>query len=461
MKFWFFSKPEVDLTNRKIFRAALIVGAATLVAKCAATAKELAVARTFGRGDSLDAFLIAVLLPTFVLGLVMGALETALLPTFIAVRQEQGIAAAQRLFAGAMVLTLLLLSATGVLLALFAPYYLPYLGAGFSPDKLRLTCRLLYALLPFVLFSGIARCAAAVMNAGENFALPALIPLLTPLFTIFLISVAPAQWGAFSLALGTVAGSACEAVILIRSLRNCGLRFSLRWYGLDQELQSVLRQYVPMLAGAFLMGGTMVVDQSMAAMLPAGSVSALNYGNKIITVILAIGSTGLSTAALPYFSKMAAEKDWSGCRYTLKKYSLLILMGTMPLTLALMVFSMPLVRLLFQRGAFGFADTQLVSRVQICYSLQIPFYIWNRLPVRFLSAVRRNDLLMYASGTSLILDIVLNLVFMKFWGVAGIALSTSCVYIFTFMFLTGWSIKLLAARDLKPAAAAPSQMVIQ
>jgi hypothetical protein len=50
---------------------------------------------------------------------------------------------------------------------------------------------------------------------------------------------------------------------------------------------------------------------------------------------------------------------------------------------------------------------------------------------------------------------------MKFWGVAGIALSTSCVYIFTFMFLTGWSIKLLAGRDLKSVAAATAQMVIQ
>jgi len=397
------------------------------------------------------------LLPSFVLGLVMGALEAALIPTFIKTRQQEGTEAAQKLFASVMLLSLLLLAAIAVLLGLLAPYYLPYLGSGFSAVKLKLTRELLYVLLPFLLFDGIAGCATAVLNAGERFALPALTPLVTPLVTILFIQFGAAQWGACCMALGVAIGSVLEAALLVRALRRHQLHFSLKWNGLDPALRSVLVQYAPMLAGAFLMGGTTVVDQSMAAMLPAGSVAALSYGNKIVTAILAIGATALGTGVFPYFSRMVAQNDWSGCRHTLKRYSFLVVATTVPLTMGLIAFSRPLIRLLFQRGAFHAADTQLVGWVQVCYVVQIPFHIWNRLFVRFLSAMRRNDLLMYASAMSLVLDVVLNLALMKIWGVAGIALSTSLVYIFALVILAIWSVRLLQQETVKLATVLPAQ----
>lgn len=432
-----------DSVNRKIFRAILVVGVLTAGVKAAATLKELITARWFGRSDALDAFLIAFLLPSFLVGLALSALQSAFVPAFIRTRRQHGIEAAQRLFSGVMLLTLLLLAATAGLLIVLAPYYLRYLGAGFSVAKLRLTHELLYWLLPFIFFSGIATCASAVLNAGERFALPALSPILTPLVTILFLQATAQRWSTFSLAAGLVAGSALEATLLVRAMSPQGIHFSLRWYGLDPALRTVLRQYTPMLAGAFLMGSTSVVDQSMAAMLTPGSVAALSYAGKITGVILGLSSTGLNLASLPYLSKMAAENDWKGCRHTLKTYSFLVFSTTVPLTIALMLLSRPLVRLLFQRGAFTPADTELVSWVQTSYAIQIPFYCCSQIFVRFLSAIQRNDLLLYVSGFNLVLDIILNVALMRVWGVAGIALSTSLVYTIGFVVVTVWSIKLL------------------
>jgi putative peptidoglycan lipid II flippase len=203
-----------------------------------------------------------------------------------------------------------------------------------------------------------------------------------------------------------------------------------------------------MLAGAFLMGSTSLVDQSMAAMLAGGSVAALSYGSKIVGAISTTGANALSTAALPYFSKMISANDWNGCRHTLKRYSLLAASVTLPLTLLLMVFSRPLVRLVFQRGAFTAADTELVTWIQIYYAIQIPFYVLSLLFVRFLSSARRNDLLMYASAINLFVDIVLNLFFMRFWGVAGIALSTSIVFLISFAFVSICSIRILSRKRM-------------
>jgi putative peptidoglycan lipid II flippase len=455
MRNWLFRSGPTDSPNRRIFRAALVVGLGIVTAKVGTTLKELVVAQWFGRSDALDAFLIAFLLPTFVLNVVVGALGSALIPTFVATRQKHGAEPAHRLFASVMLLSMALLAIITVLLAVFAPFYLRYLGSSFSPAKLRLTRELLYVILPFVFFNGILTCAAAVLNAGEKFAAAALAPLATPIVTIVLIEVGARRWGAFTLAAGVLIGSIFEATLVVRSLRAHGIPLSVKWYGLTPELRAVLGQYTPMLAATFLAGGTNVVDQSMAAMLRPGSVAALSYANKIVTVATALGVTALGTAVLPYFSQMVARQDWIGCRHTLKRYSVLVVLTSVPLTVVMMVFAKPIVRILFQRGSFNDSDTDLVSWVEMCYAIQIPFFIWVTLFVRFLSAIHKNSVLVYGAAINLILDIILNLALMRVMGIAGIALSTSIVYVVSFVFLSTWSMRLLAQRRLSLVAGPP------
>jgi putative peptidoglycan lipid II flippase len=442
-----------DSTNRKIFRAAMTIGLVSTVAKGGAVLKDLVVAHVFGRSDALDAFLIAFLLPAFVLALVMSSLGSALIPVLVETKQKRGSEAGQKLLSSMMFLSLTGLILIAALLGFFAPFYLRILGSSFSAGKLLLTRKVLYWLLPYMVFSGLAIFVSGVLSALKKFALPALVPIVTPLLTIAAIVVSPKAWSVFPLAIGVVAGGLLEAAILLRVLNTCGMQVRVRWNGLDHDVRSVLRQYAPVLAGSVLMCSTTVIDQAMAAMLPSGSVAALSYANKIVALVVAIGATALSTAALPYFSHMVAEQDWAGCRHTLKRYTALTLATTVPLTLALIALSHPLIRLIFQRGAFTPVDTDLVSHVQVFYFIQIPFYMCGMLFVRFLSSIRRNDVLMYGSAISLALDISLNLVLMRRMGIAGIALSTSLVYVVAFVILGALSVRLLRQRYFNAAVA--------
>jgi len=444
MRFPFFTKTESDSINQKIFRAALIIGLLTLLARVGTIVKELAVARTFGRSDAMDAFLIAFLLPSFFVTLIMGAAGSALVPVFVATRENKGREAAESLLSSLIIITVAALSMLALLMCSFAPYYLPYMAHAFSPEKLRLTRELLYLLAPWLIFNGVGQLVTSVLNAGEKFALPALVPLVTPLIILACVTLGAEKMGAFALVVGSLTGSALEATLLVKLLRDHGIRPRLRWGGMDSSLRMVMLQYAPLLAGAFLMASVAVVDQSMAAMLPAGSVSALGYANRIVSCIAALGSTALSAATLPYFSKMAAAADWAGCRHTLKRYVALIAATTVPFTLLLIAFSRPIARLLYQRGAFTAADTELVSHIQSFFALQIPFLMLCTLLVRFLSAIRRNDLLMYGCAINLTVNIALNFALMKIWGVSGIALSTAVVYIVSFTFLSVCTLTLLA-----------------
>ena len=452
MKLSYLLRPA-DTVNRKIFRATLIVGSLTLAVRLTGTLKELIVARSFGRGDAVDAFLIAFLLPTFTLAIGMSALGSALVPVFIEARQKEGSESANQLFSATMIMGVGALLVLAAVLGVFARFYLPALGHSFSTAKLDLTRQLLYLLLPWIIFAGIAALATAVLNANERFALPALAPLLTPLATIAFVLLEWRRWGVFTLAMGTAAGSVLEAGLLLYLLKIHRIHFSLVWKGFDPRLRRVLSQYAPMLAGGVLMGGTSVVDQAMAAMLPSGNVAALGYANKLVGAISNMGAMALATATLPYFAKMVAASDWAGCRHTLKRYSLLLAGVTIPFTLVLIAFSRPIVRILYQRGAFTPADTELVSWVQACYALQIPFYVCGIIFVRFITAIHRNSVLMYASAINLILDIALNLLLMRVWHVAGIALSTSIMYAVSFLIISIWSVRFLAKKQVESLAA--------
>ena len=421
--------------NRRIFSAILTVGGMTIMVKLVSTAKEMVVAHQFGVGDGLDSFLIAFLLPSFAINVIAGSFNAALIPTYIQIRDQQGKQAAQRLFSSVTICSAALLITASILMAFAAPFAIAALASGFGPEKIALTRTLFFILLPTLPLSGLFVTWAAVLNAGERFALAAITPVMTPLAVIVGVRALSNAWGIYAVAIAIILGAILEGALLANALRRQGISIIPRWYGLNPAVKQVMKQYAPMIAGSCLMSSTGLVDQAMAAMLTPGSVSVLNYGNKMSSVVLGISSIALSTAVLPHFSRMVAAENWKGVRNTLKTYTRLTLLATLPLTLLLVLISRLLVGILFQHGAFTESNTIDVASVQSLYTLQLPFYVTGMLFVRLISALKANHILMWGTVISFTLNITLDYLFMKWLGVAGIALSTSFVYFVSFCYL--------------------------
>ncbi len=421
-------------TNRKIFGAALTIGIATVFVKLVAVAKELTIAWKFGISDDLDAFFIALTIPFFVINVVAGSFHGALVPTYIQLQEREDKKAAEKLFSGVTFAGSLVLIVITILVVATAPLYLPRIAGGFDRPKLDITFHLLCAIAPFILLNGIIAIWSAVLNAGERFALAAISPILTPTITIILV-LGLQSWGTFSLTAGLVCGAVLEIGILGIGLKRQGVSLFPKWYGFDSNFRQVVSQYAPTAAGTFLICSNSLVDQSMAAILPAGSVAALNYADKVVALPFLLIITALSTAIIPYLSKMVANEDWKGVHHTFKQYLHLIFIITVPLTLGLILFSEFLVRTLFQRGSFTVNDTHLVAQIQAFYSLKIPFSMASTIVVRLIISMQKNYILMWGSVFNFTINITLNYLFSHWLGVVGIALSTSCVSLFSFSFL--------------------------
>lgn len=430
-------------TNRKIFSAAVVVGVGTLLVKAAAMARELVVAYHFGTADALDAFYIAYVVPSFVVNVVAGGIHASFVPTYVEVQKTRGERRAQQLFDGMVLASGVLVVVIALLLAASGPLFLPLLGSGFSEAKLQLTQSLFWLLVPLVVLKSLAILWAATLNAEDRYALPAIAPIMVPIAVIVGLTIARQYFGVFALAGGFVIGTALEAAVVAVGISRGARSLRLRWHGFSDELRQVLRQFAPMVVGTLLMSGTDLVDQSMAAALGSGSVSALNYGKRVTGAVVALGSTAIGTAILPHFSRMVADADWTKIRHTFRRYAQLILVVAVPLAAGLIYFSDPLIRLLFERGAFEASDTRLVSYVQQLYLLQVPTYVLAIMCARLMSSLKANRVLMWSSALSLGLNVFLNWLFMRWIGVAGIALSTAAVYLCVLVFLVVMLRKLL------------------
>ena len=438
-------------TGRRVAAALIAVGGATVFVKLAGAVKLILTARYFGAGDQLDAYLVAFLIPSFLSDVAAEAAGVALIPTFIAVREQRGAHAAERLLRSVLFLSA---CASVVLLALmlvFAGPLLSLIASGFAHAKLALTQSLLRIMAPILCFGGLASIWRAVLSTEGRFAFPTAALAMTPVTTIVFLVAAGQSGDAHVLAAGTLVGSFLEAILVAWQLRRSRISPFPRWAGLDPEAKQVIRQYWPLALSTLVFGASAYINQAFSARLPAGSVSALNYGNRVLTVLLAIGPSALGIALLPPFSEAAARGDWTPVRTMLARYQRLIWLGALPATLVLVWLSTPLVRLVFQHGNFSAADASLVGRVQQFFLLQIPAMLQAVAVCRLLSSLRANHILAAGAAVSVAANLAANFLLMPRMGVAGVALA-STIGVYCYCAYMTWA---LSRRE---PAAAPSMI---
>lgn len=430
-------------TFRRVLHAATTVAIFSAAVKLIATGKEFVLAGVYGRSDAMDAFLIAFMVPNLLINLFAESMNQALIPTLVRVRIQDGWERAQQLLAHSMMRLVLLLAGASVAMAVLAPVAFPLIASNFAPAKLAFSIRIFYALLPVVLLSGVASNCTAVLNTMERFAAPALAPALIPLAVIVFSLLFNREFGIWAIVAGTLLGALAYAVLMAWMMNTHGYRFALRWGGRTEAAREVAGQYGPVLLSAVVASGGLLADQAMAAMLPPGSVSALVYAGRFSSVVVTLLAGAIASALTPHFSVLVAGRDWEGCRRSIRHWVLTTSAVSIPIAIALIAGAPLIVRLTLQHGVFSAQDTAAVAPVMAMYAIQIPFIAVSRVYYRFVLVMRRTDLILYCGMINLVLDIVLNLVLMRWMGLAGIALATSLWTVATLGYLWFWAQKLL------------------
>ncbi|HEY7678556.1 MAG TPA: murein biosynthesis integral membrane protein MurJ [Candidatus Methylomirabilis sp.] len=370
--------------RRRLIRAAGVVGAATLLSRALGYVRDMIIAVYFGAGFASDAFFAAFRIPSLLRELLgEGALSASFIPVLAGEMERAGRPRAMRLAGAAFTALAAAACALAALGIAIAPALVTLVAPGFRgvPGKWELTVTLTRWMFPFLLLVALAALMGGLLNALHHFATPALAPVAFNVAMIgtTLLLARRLDPPVLSLAFGVLLGGAAMLAIQIPASVRRGFA-GPRWpHRDDAGLRRIARLMLPATAGLGVTQVNVWISGLLASFLAQGSVSYLFYAMRLVQFPIGVVGVAIGTVALPAMSAGVARQEREVVAGTLASGLRLALFLTAPILAALVVFSRPIVRVLFERGAFTPEATAATSLALLGYSSGLIFYVSNRL----------------------------------------------------------------------------------
>ena len=418
-------KPLAWMSGRRLAGPAAGVFLFSLVARTIGYALSVLLAATFGAGRVLDAHFLALTLGLALSSIVAWAVEMAILPVIIDLRENRGEHEVNKLLSTVIFATLLLLGAVSLALAVAAPKVIALAGPGFDAQSRALAAGLLRVLAIGIPVTGLASIATAVLNADRRFLIPKAAACVQGLMPVAVVIVFGRQWGIWSVAAGCVAGSfaalAIQSVALGRTLvGRLPMRIDLR----HEPFRRAMVTLVPFL-GAVAVGQVFqLVDRAVASTLGVGTIVCLSLGYSIVQAFMLLPiavSTVLYTELAEHSARGSAEKyvEAFGRGFAFLAHLLV------PAMVGLWLVGRPVVAILYSRGAFS-EDASARTAVGLwAYAPMVVAMGLGIFAARALYALQKARVTQIVSIVSIGANIVLDLVLARIWGYVGLAVASS------------------------------------
>jgi len=389
--------------------------------------RDVMMARMYGLGYELDAFVIASVAPMFMVSVFSVPLGTAIVPFVL----QQKIARDND--AGAFVYRIFtfyfLCVAIFAICFLFGGLYALHSttwGLSLPQGQVAKVVVLSLWMLAIFILSGFLTIANGILNALGNPFLPALAQLSVPTIVIAALVVFGTNFGVMVVPIAMFIGQLFNLVLLIRGLVHEGFVFVPWPYKLQIDVpKEFLGQYFPLVIASVFMQVSVPVSTMMATSLQSGDIGALGLGGKLVVFLMGLITAGLASVVLPYFSNMLVQNRVIEARRELSFLLLSATVATIPLTVLLYLSSNSIVKIFFEGGVFDKDSTLLVANVMEFGALQLPFFVVNMIMLKYAIAMKRTRFVLLASFIGVLVNVFLNTWLSNFAGVAGVSLSMS------------------------------------
>lgn len=401
-------------------------------AKIIGAVKEMAVAWQYGVSDVIDGYLFVFNLVNWPVSIWFSVISAVLIPLAVRARQDAP-AELPRFRAEMLGFSLTIGVALGLMTWIGLRILLESPGIGLAPGAQHAA---IAAVGPFSLLLPLG-CVISLfsvwMMSRESYintlfeGIPALIILLAVLLTSS-GRIEPLIWG-------TVVGTFVQLLMLSISLARRGELQAPRLQRACTQWQGIWSGIGIMIVAQAALSLAPISDQFFAAHLSPGSIATLGYANRIMALILGLGATSVHRATLPVFSGIQAEFGDSNSQNMALRLSGFILAAGVPIVLIGWWLAPWAVAILFQRGAFRLEDTIAVSEVLRYYLLQVPFYFAGIVLMSWTTSRSLYRVLLFSAVVVLVIKLICNAVLMQFFGVNGLAMGTSIMYLCYFLIL--------------------------
>ncbi len=421
--------------KEQIARSASRVSAATIVSRVFGLGRDAIFAALFGTSYVGDAYNVAFLIPNFlrrVFG--EGALAAGYIPVYKHYLHKEGSERALRLAVKIFSVLVIVLTVVVLVGVVFSQYIVKAWAFGWrdQPVLFALTVKLTRIMFPFILFVGISSLSMVTLNSVGYFTVPALAPAMLNAFLIG-VGVGLIRFFTGSLesavvwfSVGTVAGVMLQIVVQMPLLLRTGHKLAFDPDIRDEGVKWVGRLLLPSILALAATQVNVLVDTLLATTLAEGSVTALRLGNRLSMQPLGIFVAAIATVTLPALSEHAAREDRSLFMHDLSFALKLTMTFMIPSTIAILVLGTPIVRLFFERGEFTAArSTPMTTLTFVCYSLGLVSYGGTKVITQAFYSLKDTRTPVKIGVVVVVVNVLLDLILVRFLGLAGLALATT------------------------------------
>jgi len=427
--------------KRQIFKAAGIVGSATLLSRILGMIRDMVVAAVFGAGPVSDAFFVAFRIPNLMRRLFAeGSLTVSFIPVFTDHLVNDGKEEAFRMGRSAFWMLGLILFTLTILGVSGAYWVVKIIAPGFdgASGNFDLTVSLTRYMFPYVLFICLTALCTGILNSLDHFAAPAFGPVYLNICLILsaLFFSRFLDKPVYALSIGVIIGGIVQLCALIPPLLKLGFRFFGEIDLFHKGVKKVGKMMLPSVFGSAAYQLDMLVNTMLASMLSAGSVSYLYYADRLVQFPLALFGVSAATVILPTLSRQAARKDMKGVATSFSEGLRLVSFVNLPAMAGLIALSYPIVSIILQRGAFDPFQAKETAGALVCYSVGLWAFSSVRIVLPVYYAIKDIKTPAIFTGVTVACDILMSMWLMTFMGHKGLALSTSLSSMINFCLLT-------------------------
>lgn len=353
-------------------------------------AREIVLTNLFGASRAMDAFNYAIIVPKTLYDLLIaGHINSAIIPVLSEVVTREGQKALWQLVSALLSLVTLIVAALVLALEIFAPQVITVVSSGSDPATQALAANVLRYVSPALIFLSLFAVLSGALYALRQFTLPALAGVMfngsivfgTLLFAPPLQAVLGASrlgWtmqrpaeGIRAAAFGWLIGAVVQFLLQLPGLRGARLRVSINWR--HPAVRQIALLYAPVMFSLILDTLVRTFSYNLASQTGVGSVSYMNWATTLIQFPQGLVATAISIAILPTLARHAVLTEDQGFRDTLGLGLRLAITLILPAALGLFVLGTPIIRLLFEHGAFTAADTVITVTALRLYLIGLPF----------------------------------------------------------------------------------------
>ncbi len=435
-----------DQTTHKktIAKSAGMVSIALMCSRVLGLVREQVFAGLFGAGFTYDSFVVAFRIPNLLRDLFgEGALSAAFVTVFSAYDTNRPQIDTWKLASNVLTFILILLSILTLTGIYFADSIVTLLASDFHtiPGKTELTIQLTRIMMPFLIFVSLSAVVMGILNTKGRFFIPALASSFFNIGSLVggtsLAFILPhyGQPAIVGMAIGTLIGGALQLGGQIPSLFRTGFRYKPILKINDPGLLRVLKLMIPATVGLSATQINLFVNTNFAASCGDGAVSWLYYAFRLVQLPIGVFGVALSIAMLPVLAKQAAQKKITEMKETMVTSLTMVFALTLPATAGLIILSEPIIRLIFEHGAFTAKDTFATAQTLSFFSIGLFAYSANKILVPAFYALNKTQFPVIASFMAVIFNIIIVKITIDQYQHLAIALSTSCTMLLNFLFL--------------------------